>query len=88
MADASTDEARMARIRRRLGVPARVGGRVRYWGRSQPREGTIKGCSGGYLLVRFAGAAELTAIPATWYLQYLDAAGRVIWSDKGLEAHG
>lgn len=84
--DASIEEMRMARIRWRTGVPARVGGRVRYWGRSQPREATIKGTRGGYLQVLFDGATELTAIPATWHLQYLDEAGRVIWADKGLEA--
>lgn len=83
-------EARMAWIRERTGVPARTGGRVRYWGRigRRPIDGTIEGCSGGFLRVRFDDATQATAVPATWWMQYLDAQGEVVWSDPRMEAQG
>ena len=66
----------IAAIRESRGVPAKIGGRVRYTGSAdgKPREGTIIGTRGGYLRIRLDGAKVAGSYHPTWELEYLDAA--------------
>jgi hypothetical protein len=60
-------------IRSTYGVPAKLGGRVRYTGGKVPQLGTITGTSGAYLGVRLDGQDEADPFHPTWELEYLSA---------------
>jgi hypothetical protein len=68
------DQASLEYIRNYYGVPARLGGRVRYtWdGRGTPADGTIVGGHGGYLKIRLDGQEEWATYHPTWHIEYLD----------------
>lgn len=55
------------------GVPARMGGRVRYTGSADgvSRDGTIVGWQGGYLQIRLDGQEHAGNYHPTWKLEYL-----------------
>lgn len=61
-------------IRESRGVPAKVGGRVRYTGSADgvPREGKIVGTRGGYLLIRLDGQKHSQSFHPTWKLEFLE----------------
>ena len=54
------------------GVPARLGGRVRYTGDPDHPEGTIVGTTAHYLRIRLDGEKEPCTFHPTWALTYLD----------------
>lgn len=59
-------------IRNAYGVPAQMGGRVRYSGGvGVPRLGTITGASGGHLGVLLDGDNHPLPFHPTWELEYL-----------------
>lgn len=63
-------------IRNHYSVPARVGQRVRYGATyldGGPREGTIAGFDGQYLLVRLDGDDHSGRFHPTWEIEYLAA---------------
>lgn len=63
-------------IRRTYGVPAQVGGRVRYTGDGddKPQLGTITSASGAHLNIRLDGQKHALPFHPTWKLEYLDEA--------------
>jgi hypothetical protein len=69
----------MAYIREHYKVPAKRGARVRYFGQSTSREGTIVGSDGQYLIVRFDDIDRTKNHPTTmtwrlhptWCLEYV-----------------
>ena len=63
----------IAQIRESRGVPAKVGGRVRYTGSKdgQPRDGTIVGVRDGYLQIRLDGEKHAGSYHPTWKLEFL-----------------
>ena len=63
-------------LREFYGVPARIGGRVRFL--YQGRTAQIQSCT-HHLNVRFEDNGQEAALHPTWEVQYLDAEGRVIW---------
>jgi hypothetical protein len=67
----------MAEIRKRRGVPAKRGMRVRFL---EDRYGTIRSASGGYLMIQLDGDTYTCAYHPTWQLEYLDKDGNVIHS--------
>lgn len=67
----------IADIRRTRGVPAKVGMRVLY--RYESRYGVIVGARGGYLRIRLDGDRHAGSYHPTWELDYLDAAGVVLY---------
>ncbi len=72
-------------IRESRGVPAKVGGRVRYTGGADglARDGTITGGVGGYLQIRLDGEKHARNYHPTWKLEYLDAALARFTPQKG-----
>lgn len=74
----------LARIRQHYGVPASIGGRVRFRGNLATQEGTIQGVSAGgdYLDVLLDGQKQTRPFHPTWKLQYLDEFGSVRWSER------
>ena len=58
-------------IRYHYDVPAKRGGRIRYTGGEQPREGTITSAKGGSLMVRFDGDKHAYKLHPTWKIEYL-----------------
>jgi hypothetical protein len=63
-------------IRRYYRVPAKVGGRVRYSGDGEPKEGTIRGTSGPHLRIKLDGERHIHVFHPTWKLEYLGEADR------------
>ena len=61
----------MTYICRYYGVPAEVGGRVRYTGGGRNVEGTIVGYRGPYLRIRLDGETHVGSYHPTWELAYL-----------------
>lgn len=63
----------ISQIRESRGVPAKVGGRVRYTGSANgvPREGVIVGARNGYLQIRLDGDSHAGDYHPTWKLEYL-----------------
>lgn len=55
------------------GVPAKVGGRIRYTGNQagDPMDGTITGTEQARLMVRLDGHATSVPMHPTWKLEYL-----------------
>lgn len=62
-------------IRDTYGVPAKLGGRVRYTGAAPHREGAITGTRNAHLLIRLDGDKQARPYHPTWELTYLDAQG-------------
>lgn len=60
-------------ITRYYGVPAAIGGRVRYTGSGQPQLGTIEAVDGARLRIRLDGQSFVGLYHPTWELEYLDA---------------
>ena len=58
-------------IRSMYGVPAARNARVRYTGGRTPREGTITGTMGAYLLIRLDGEQHAKPYHPTWEIEYL-----------------
>lgn len=59
-------------IRNAYGVPAKLGGRVRYWGDpAGERFGTIKGAKGARIKIRLDGDRHANPFHPTWKLEYL-----------------
>lgn len=60
-------------IRKFYGVPARIGGRIRFTGLSVEMEGTIRGAEYGRLMVRFdwSSSRRLARLHPTWNVVYL-----------------
>lgn len=59
-------------IRRNYGVPAKVGGRVKYTGGRHPMPGTITGTSGAHLMIRLDGQQHSMPYHPDWQLEYLN----------------
>ena len=66
-------------IRKSYMVPAKVGGRVRYFGGKEPAIGTIIGAEGAHLKIRLADTKRAQPFHPTWKIDYLDERGEVIW---------
>jgi hypothetical protein len=62
-------------IRYYYGVPAAIGGRVRFTGNqdNEPLDGTITGTDQARLAVRLDGHATSVPLHPTWKLEYLEA---------------
>jgi hypothetical protein len=61
-------------VRETYGVPAYVGGRVRYTPPSdEVLMGTITGERAGHVRVRFDGRRQAVNMHPTWCLEYLDS---------------
>ena len=58
-------------IRSYYGVPARRGGRVRYYGGEVDQMGTIMSARGGYLRIQLDGHGKSFNFHPTWKLEYL-----------------
>lgn len=62
-------------IRKTYDVPANLGGRVRYTGGREPRDGTIMGTEGAYLMLKLDGdRLETGPYHPTWEIEYLPRA--------------
>ena len=61
----------MEYIKETYGVPAEVGGRVRYTGGKTPCEGTIKGARNAHLKILLDGDDMSGLYHPTWELEYL-----------------
>lgn len=63
-------------VRKAYGVPAKLGGRVRYTGegKDRPELGTIIGASGGHLTIRLDSVKHGLPFHPTWELEYLPSA--------------
>lgn len=66
----------MERIRKRYGVPAKRGARVRYTGegKDKPELGTVTSAHGHHLRIRLDGHKHTHIFHPTWELEYLEAA--------------
>lgn len=64
----------MTWVRKRYGVPAKRGGRVRYTGCGKDELGTIRSARGGRLWIELDGIKHPMPFHPTWKLQYLDEA--------------
>lgn len=58
-------------IRKTYGVPAKRGGRVAFTNAEQAVEGTIVGCRGMYVRVRWDESGKTDTMHPTWMLRYL-----------------
>ena len=59
-------------------VPAKRGGRVRYFGSGLVRMGTIKSAHSGYLRILLDGDKHTGHFHPTWMLEYLDSNGNTL----------
>lgn len=59
-------------IRKSYGVPAKVGGRVEYWGDKERKLGTITGARNQYLLIRLDGEKSAMPFHPKWALIYVE----------------
>ena len=64
----------MEYIRDYYRVPAKRGGRVKYTGQANPKEGTIVGSNGGHLKIRLDGEEHAWTFHPTWEIEYLEDA--------------
>lgn len=72
-------------LRQAYGVPAKVGGRVRFDYGNPVRSGEIVAAD-HHLLVRWDGnleSAPLARLHPTWRVTYLGPSDEVLWSDYG-----
>jgi len=58
-------------IRSQYKVPAKRGGRVRYTGGAEPKEGAITSVNGAHLNIRMDGETTTGKYHPTWEIEYL-----------------
>ena len=58
-------------IRETYNVTAHRGGRIRYTGGREPKEGTVTRGSGPHIMVRFDGSLSSVPMHPTWEITYL-----------------
>jgi hypothetical protein len=68
----------IADIRRTRKVPAKRGGRVRYYGSGKVQMGTIKSARSGYLRILLDGDKHMGDFHPTWELEYQDGSGNTL----------
>lgn len=59
-------------IAKQYGVPVTIGGRVRYTGGAEPREGEIVSIEGARLRIKLDGDTHVGLYHPTWEIEYLE----------------